>query len=125
VPTRSILFLPLINKGKLNGVVYLENNLTRSAFSPARIAVLKAPCLQAAASLENATLYQALRESEQRFRDYAETASDWYWETDTDHRVRRVKDYEHLRAIGRLPLTSRTGLFRWDFAQGVESEPEK
>jgi GAF domain len=39
--TRSILFLPLINKGKINGVVYLENNLTRSTFSPARIAVLK------------------------------------------------------------------------------------
>ncbi len=24
---------------------------------------------------------EALRESEQRFRDYAETASDWFWET--------------------------------------------
>src|ERR1700738_158749 len=28
----------------------------------------------------------ALRESEQRFRDYAETASDWLWETGPDHR---------------------------------------
>ena len=28
----------------------------------------------------------ALRESEQRFRDYAETASDWFWETGPDHR---------------------------------------
>lgn len=25
--------------------------------------------------------------SEQRFRDYAEVASDWYWETDSDHRI--------------------------------------
>ena len=25
---------------------------------------------------------QALKESEQRFRDFAETASDWFWETD-------------------------------------------
>jgi C4-dicarboxylate-specific signal transduction histidine kinase len=115
----------LINQGKLNAVVYLENNLTRSAFAPARIAVLKLLASQAAISLENATLYQALREREQRFRDYAETASDWYWETDTDHKVTRMKDYEQLRALGRLPLTSRIGLARWDFAKDVESQPEK
>ena len=123
--TRSILCLPLINQGKLNGVVYLENNLTHSAFAPARIAILKLLASQAAISLENATLYQALEESEQRFLDYAETASDWYWETDPNHKVTRTKDYEQLRAMGRLPLTSRIGLARWDFAKDLESEPEK
>ena len=123
--TRSILCLPAINQGNLNGAVYLENNLARGAFAPARVAVLKLLASQAAAALENATLYQALRESEQRFRDYAETASDWYWETDADHKFTRMKDYEQLRAMGRLPLTSRTGLTRWDFAEDVESRPEK
>ena len=100
--TRSILCLPLINQGKLNGVVYLENNLTRSAFAPARVALLKLLASQAAISLENATLHQALLEREQQFRDYAETASDWYWETDTDHKFTRMKDYEQLRALGTL-----------------------
>ena len=123
--TRSILCLPLINQGKLNGVVYLENNLTGSAFAPARVALLKLLASQAAISLENATLYQALLEREQQFRDYAETASDWYWETDADHKVTRMRDYEELRALGRLPLTSRIGLTRWDFAEDVESQPEK
>jgi C4-dicarboxylate-specific signal transduction histidine kinase len=123
--TRSILCLPLINQGKLNGVVYLENNLTRSAFAPARVALLKLLASQAAISLENATLHQALLEREQQFRDYAETASDWYWETDTDHKFKRMKDDEQLRAWGRLPLTSRIGLTRWDFAEDVESQPEK
>jgi len=28
---------------------------------------------------------EALRKSEQRFRDYAESASDWHWETGPDH----------------------------------------
>ena len=28
---------------------------------------------------------EALRESEQRFRDYTETASDWFWESGPDH----------------------------------------
>ena len=123
--TRSILCLPLINQGKLNGVVYLENNLTRTAFTPAQVALLKLLASQAAISLENATLYQALLEREQQFRDYLETASDWYWETDADHKVTRMRDYEELRALGRLPLTSRIGLARWDFAEDVESEPEK
>src|SRR5712672_3594184 len=29
---------------------------------------------------------EALRGSEAKFRDYAESASDWYWETDPDHK---------------------------------------
>ena len=32
----------------------------------------------------------ALKENEQRFRDFAETASDWFWETDAEHRLTRV-----------------------------------
>ena len=122
---RSILCLPLINQDKLNGVVYLENNLTRSAFAPARVALLKLLASQAAISLENATLYQALLEREQQFRDYLETASDWYWETDADHIVTRMRNYEELRALGRLPGTSRIGLARWDFAEDIKSQPEK
>ena len=64
----------------------------------------------------------ALRESEQRFRDYAETASDWLWETGPDHRVTRVS--EHLNAVGIMP-SRLTGVARWDIATDVESEPEK
>jgi PAS domain S-box-containing protein len=61
----------------------------------------------------------ALRESEQRFRDYAETASDWLWETGPDHRVISIS--EHLHAVGLVP----PHLARWDIATDVESEPEK
>src|SRR6476620_271103 len=66
----------------------------------------------------------ALRESEAKFRDYAESASDWYWETDPDHKFTRVTDYERLLARGFAPV-SRIGLARWEFATDVESEPEK
>jgi PAS domain S-box-containing protein len=64
----------------------------------------------------------ALRESEQRFRDYAETASDWFWETGSDHRVTRVS--EPLNAVGIVPPRL-TGVARWDIATDVEPEPEK
>ena len=65
---------------------------------------------------------EALRDSEQRFRDYAETASDWMWEQDTEHRLSRIS--EHISRIGLRPSTV-TGLARWEIATDVESEPEK
>src|SRR5262249_9522680 len=37
---RSILCLPLINQGKLIGLLYLENNLTPRVFTPERVTVL-------------------------------------------------------------------------------------
>jgi PAS domain S-box-containing protein len=65
---------------------------------------------------------EALRDSEQRFRDYAETASDWLWETGPDHRVTRIS--EHFNSVGVMP-SSRIDMARWDFATDAESEPEK
>jgi PAS domain S-box-containing protein len=65
---------------------------------------------------------EALRESEQRFRDYAETGSDWLWETTPDHRVISIS--EHVNAVGFRP-SGLSGVFRWDIAADVESEPEK
>ena len=64
----------------------------------------------------------ALRESEQRFRDYAETASDWLWETGPDHRFARM--LEHTKATG-VGVSGVIGQFRWDIASDLESEPEK
>jgi signal transduction histidine kinase len=67
----------------------------------------------------------ALRESEQRFRDYTESASDWYWETGPDHRfITHIVSEEKLNTIGAMP-TSRIGTVRWDFARDLEEEPEK
>jgi len=67
----------------------------------------------------------ALRESEQRFRDYTESASDWYWETGPDHRfIAHLVSEQLLDKIGVLP-TSRIGMLRWDFARDLEDEPEK
>src|SRR6266436_7677953 len=65
---------------------------------------------------------EALRGSEQRFRDYAETASDWFWEHGPDHRVIRIS--EHVSDIGFSP-SGLAGLSRWDIATDIETEPEK
>jgi predicted ATPase/serine phosphatase RsbU (regulator of sigma subunit)/tRNA A-37 threonylcarbamoyl transferase component Bud32 len=59
---KSILCAPIINQGKLIGLLYLENNLTTGAFTRDRLAVLKVLSSQAAISLENALLYRTLED---------------------------------------------------------------
>jgi serine phosphatase RsbU (regulator of sigma subunit) len=59
---KSVLCAPLINQGKLTGILYLENNLTTGAFTPARLEVLKVLSSQLAISIENALLYQTLEQ---------------------------------------------------------------
>src|SRR5258707_4215462 len=69
---RSVLCLPLSNRGKLIGVLYLENNLAPRVFAPARMAVLKLLPSQAAMSIENTRLYRDLAKPEAKFRRLVE-----------------------------------------------------
>jgi predicted ATPase/signal transduction histidine kinase/CheY-like chemotaxis protein len=92
----SVLCLPLIKQTTLIGVLYLENNLTPSVFTPARSAVLQLIASQAAISLENAYLYTDLKqENSQRWR--AEEA------------LRRSEAY-----LDQAQEASHTGSFGWN-----------
>jgi PAS domain S-box-containing protein len=62
----------------------------------------------------------ALRESEAKFRDYAETASDWFWEIGPDYKFTLLTE----TAFGSDPA-QRMGTMCWDHALDVETEPEK
>ena len=94
---KSVLGLPLLNHGILNGILYLENNLTTGAFTTDRLQVITLLAFQAGISLENARLFEekqkngeelveeiadrkqaeeALRESEERFRAAFDSAQD-------------------------------------------------
>ncbi len=55
---KSVLCTPILNQGKLIGLLYLENQLTIGAFTRDRIEIVQLLCAQAAISLENARLYQ-------------------------------------------------------------------
>jgi PAS domain S-box-containing protein len=63
-----------------------------------------------------------LRESEARCRDFALTSSDWFWETDEQHRFSYLSD--HIRAFGQDPKT-RVGRRRVDLAGDIAAEPAK
>jgi len=59
---KSLLCSPLLKQGALTGVLYLENDATRGAFTRERLEVLRLLSFQAAISLENAGLYASLEE---------------------------------------------------------------
>ena len=63
---------------------------------------------------------QTLRESEAKFRDYAETASDWFWEIGPDHKFTLLTE----NAFG-APAADLLGTAWWDHALDLETEPEK
>ena len=65
---RSVLCLPLINRGKLLGILYLENSLARQVFTPDRVTILKVLASQASISLENSRLYRDLGDREAKIR---------------------------------------------------------
>lgn len=59
---KSILCTPIVNQGKLIGILYLENNLTIGAFTAQRLEVLRLLSSQVAISLENALLYNSVEQ---------------------------------------------------------------
>ncbi|MGL4379040.1 MAG: diguanylate cyclase domain-containing protein, partial [Microcoleaceae cyanobacterium] len=69
----SVFCYPLLNQGKLVGIVYLENNVTKAAFTTDRIELLQLLSIQAAISVTNAILYAEKEEYahtlEQKVRD--------------------------------------------------------
>ena len=66
---QSLLSIPLLERGKLIGILYLENSLTADAFTSERVEILDTLCAQAAISLENARLYQ---QAQQALKDLQE-----------------------------------------------------
>ncbi len=54
---KSVLCMPILNKGQISGLLYMENNLTANAFTDERLEILGVIAAQAAISMENARLF--------------------------------------------------------------------
>jgi predicted ATPase/transcriptional regulator with GAF, ATPase, and Fis domain/tRNA A-37 threonylcarbamoyl transferase component Bud32 len=70
---RSILCAPVLKQGRLLGVLYLENNLATDAFTTDRVRLLQLIASEAAISLENARLYDEMKQEVERRRKTEET----------------------------------------------------
>ena len=97
--SRSVLCLPILKQTRLIGMLYLENNLTTAAFSPARMVVLTLLASQAAISIENASLYRELAEREARIRRLVDSNIIGIFVWDLDGRIIDAND-AFLRIVG-------------------------
>jgi predicted ATPase/signal transduction histidine kinase/CheY-like chemotaxis protein len=84
---RSVLALPIVKRGERIGVLYLENRVTPGAFTHQHLRVLASLAAQAAVSIENARLFDALREREAQWRALVESAPDSIMILDREHRI--------------------------------------
>ncbi|WNZ25227.1 AAA family ATPase [Leptolyngbya sp. NK1-12] len=63
---KSMLCTPILQRGELVAILYLENQATVGAFTNNRVEVLNVLCAQAAISLENARLYSRVQDSQRQ-----------------------------------------------------------
>lgn len=77
---KSIFSLPLLNQGRLNSVLYLENSQIPGAFTEDRVKLLRWLSSQMAISIDNARLYQQLEQKiEERTRALKEEIAERKW----------------------------------------------
>jgi PAS domain S-box-containing protein len=111
---RSILCLPLTNRGKLVGILYLENNLvTRGVMPSARIPILTLLASQAAIALEHTHLYRELAERERRIRRLVDSNIVGIFTWDLDGRLFEAND-AFLRIVGYERDDLLAGRLQWD-----------
>lgn len=65
---KSVLCLPILDRGDLIGVIYLKNQSTSGVFTSDRILILNFLSTQAAISLENARLFREREKAEAQLR---------------------------------------------------------
>ncbi len=71
--SKSILCTPIVNQGRMTGVLYLENSLATGAFTKQRLRVLELLSSQVAISIENARLYEGLKSATEELEEYNRT----------------------------------------------------
>jgi PAS domain S-box-containing protein len=87
---RSVMCVPIIRKKGLTGMLYLENNLNSGVFTQKHVSTLELLAAQAAVSIENARLYDALKQSENQYRSLVDNAIEGIFRLSAEGKFIRV-----------------------------------
>ena len=109
---RSVLCLPILKQTRMLGILYLENNLTPHAFTPARMAILRLLASQAAISMENAGLYLDLAKREARIHRLVDANIIGIAIWDFEGRILDAND-AYLKIVGYERDDLLSGRLRW------------
>lgn len=125
---KSIVCIPIINKQKLLGILYLENSLLANAFSPDKIAVLNILTMQASVFLENADLFNSLKDSQKQFHDLIDNSATVIFVKKLDGRYLFVnKQFEKIYKIAKEKVIGITDydIFPKEFADSFVANDKK
>ena len=94
---KSMLAMPIINYGKLLGILYLENDLIEDVFTENRLELLTVLASQVAISIENALFYSSLEKKvEERTAELQEALAD------LKRSQQQLVESEKMAALGQL-----------------------
>ena len=96
----SALCLPMIKRGRTVGVFYFENQLSAGSLGPDRLEALHLLAGHAASALENARLYEHLRDSEIRWRSLVDQLPDYVFLVGRDGAIEYVNAAARPRQVG-------------------------
>lgn len=89
---KSVLCTPISKKTEISGILYLENNLVPSVFTPQRLRVVHFLASQIAISQENAQLIARLTATERKYRGIFENAMNGIYQTTQDGRFKTANN---------------------------------
>ncbi|MCX7748747.1 MAG: AAA family ATPase [Clostridia bacterium] len=92
---RSVLCAPVLSKGKMLGLIYLDNSLVKGLFNEDDLSVLDLIASQAGVSVENARLYNRLRLYSNEIERSRDEIAQWN-ETLEQKVIKRTEELEHL-----------------------------
>ncbi|BAZ15480.1 multi-sensor signal transduction multi-kinase [Calothrix sp. NIES-4071] len=100
----SVLVFPVIHQSKLQGILYLENNLTKAAFTQDRVELLSVIAAQAAISLQNARFYTTLENRvEERTQELAQSNQELQATLEKLHQTQvQLIQSEKMSSLGQL-----------------------
>lgn len=96
---KSVICIPVAHQQHLTAVMYLENNLAEGVFTPKRQEILKIIASLAAISIDNALLYEELKDTEQRLNNLLKTANEGFLSLDRDAVITDINP-EMCRILG-------------------------
>lgn len=85
--SKSILCVPILRKGRMIGISYLENHLFTGAFTSLRLEMLKILSSQIAISIENARLFEEVKKAEKKYREIFENAVEGIFQVSNEGKI--------------------------------------
>jgi PAS domain S-box-containing protein len=88
--TMAYAVVPIISRGKVIGVLWVDNLYSRRPITDSDMEFLKGFVDQMASAIENARLYEQVIEAEQELENIFESISDLVYINDSDYTIKRI-----------------------------------